>query len=247
MRPLAHEIVLPDQPLIDGPTALRPWRDEDIAAIVRACQDPEIARWTRVPEHYGEVDAQAYLLERDASLRAGATAPFAIVASDDLGRLFGSVSILRLAWEHLRGEVGYWLAAEARGAGHATRAVSLACRWAFDALGLERIDLLAAAGNRFLAACCRTCGLHSRGAAPGAHPGPERTRGHGRVRPVCRRSPAAPGFGRLALSGTCRRWLEPLRDGHGRLIGDLRVSVTDRCNFRCQYCMPAEGLPWLER
>jgi cyclic pyranopterin phosphate synthase len=41
--------------------------------------------------------------------------------------------------------------------------------------------------------------------------------------------------------------MEPLRDGHGRLIGDLRVSVTDRCNFRCQYCMPAEGLPWLQR
>jgi cyclic pyranopterin phosphate synthase len=40
---------------------------------------------------------------------------------------------------------------------------------------------------------------------------------------------------------------EPLRDGHGRLIGDLRLSVTDRCNFRCQYCMPAEGLPWLDR
>ena len=41
--------------------------------------------------------------------------------------------------------------------------------------------------------------------------------------------------------------LEPLIDGHGRRIADLRVSVTDRCNFRCQYCMPAEGLPWLER
>jgi cyclic pyranopterin phosphate synthase len=40
---------------------------------------------------------------------------------------------------------------------------------------------------------------------------------------------------------------EPLRDGHGRSIGDVRVSITDRCNFRCQYCMPAEGLPWLER
>ena len=40
---------------------------------------------------------------------------------------------------------------------------------------------------------------------------------------------------------------EPLKDGHGRLIGDLRVSVTDRCNFRCQYCMPVEGLPWLDR
>jgi sulfatase maturation enzyme AslB (radical SAM superfamily) len=36
---------------------------------------------------------------------------------------------------------------------------------------------------------------------------------------------------------------EPLMDGHGRHITDLRVPVTDRCNFRCQYCMPAEGLP----
>jgi cyclic pyranopterin phosphate synthase len=40
---------------------------------------------------------------------------------------------------------------------------------------------------------------------------------------------------------------EALIDGHGRAIGDVRVSVTDRCNFRCQYCMPAEGLPWLDR
>ena len=37
-----------------------------------------------------------------------------------------------------------------------------------------------------------------------------------------------------------------LHDGHGRRISDLRVSVTDRCNFRCQYCMPAEGIPWVE-
>jgi cyclic pyranopterin phosphate synthase len=31
------------------------------------------------------------------------------------------------------------------------------------------------------------------------------------------------------------------------LIGDLRVSVTDRCNFRCHYCMPADGMPWIDR
>ena len=40
---------------------------------------------------------------------------------------------------------------------------------------------------------------------------------------------------------------EALVDGHGRAIGDVRISVTDRCNFRCQYCMPAEGLPWLNK
>lgn len=36
-----------------------------------------------------------------------------------------------------------------------------------------------------------------------------------------------------------------LVDGHGRTARDLRVSLTDRCNLRCSYCMPAEGLPWL--
>ena len=41
--------------------------------------------------------------------------------------------------------------------------------------------------------------------------------------------------------------MEPLRDSWGREIKSLRVSVTDKCNFRCRYCMPAEGLEWLER
>jgi len=39
----------------------------------------------------------------------------------------------------------------------------------------------------------------------------------------------------------------PLVDGFGRVHRDLRISVTDRCNFRCTYCMPAEGMPWLPR
>src|SRR5918998_2164304 len=41
--------------------------------------------------------------------------------------------------------------------------------------------------------------------------------------------------------------MEPLVDPHGRTVRDLRISVTDRCNFRCRYCMPAEGLEWLPR
>ncbi len=39
----------------------------------------------------------------------------------------------------------------------------------------------------------------------------------------------------------------PLVDGFGRVHTDLRISVTDRCNFRCTYCMPADGLEWLPR
>jgi cyclic pyranopterin phosphate synthase len=38
-----------------------------------------------------------------------------------------------------------------------------------------------------------------------------------------------------------------LRDTFGRIADDLRISVTDRCNFRCIYCMPAAGLPWIPR
>ena len=39
----------------------------------------------------------------------------------------------------------------------------------------------------------------------------------------------------------------PLTDTFGRVADDLRISVTDRCNFRCTYCMPAEGLRWLPK
>lgn len=38
-----------------------------------------------------------------------------------------------------------------------------------------------------------------------------------------------------------------LKDSFGRVIDDLRISLTDRCNFRCIYCMPAEGLAWLPK
>ena len=38
-----------------------------------------------------------------------------------------------------------------------------------------------------------------------------------------------------------------LTDSYGRTAADLRVSLTDRCNLRCSYCMPAEGLNWLPK
>src|SRR5207245_11196457 len=54
-----------------------------------------------------------------------------------------------------------------------------------------------------------------------------------------RRSSDLPIIGHV---GTAR-----LRDSYGRVADDLRISITDRCNFRCIYCMPAEGLKWLAR
>jgi RimJ/RimL family protein N-acetyltransferase len=144
---VAGRVVLPAEPLVDGPTALRPWRDSDLQALVAACQDPEISRWTAVPYPYGESDARAYLLHRYDAVGAAAAAPFAIVAAGG-GELLGSIALNHLEWRHARSEVGYWLALEARGQGHATRAVRQICRWGFEALGLERVDLMAATTNQ---------------------------------------------------------------------------------------------------
>jgi RimJ/RimL family protein N-acetyltransferase len=140
-------IVLSAEPLRDGSTALRPWRDSDLPALVAACQDPEIARWTRVPSPYGEADARLYLQQRHDALHAGASAPYAVVDAAEDRQLLGSVSLMRFVWEHGRAEVGYWLAGEARGTGHAARAVRLISRWGFETLGLERIELLTATAN----------------------------------------------------------------------------------------------------
>lgn len=142
-----RRIVLPAEPLAQGSTALRGWRETDIGALVVACRDPEIVRWTRVPERYGETDARAFLLQRYDALHTGTAAPFAIVSVVEGHQLLGSISLMRFDWQHRRAEVGYWLRHEARGVGHATRAVGLICRWGFRALGLERIDLLAATDN----------------------------------------------------------------------------------------------------
>src|SRR5215475_7812547 len=69
-------------------------------------------------------------------------------------------------------------------------------------------------------------------------------------------APRAYGPVRNELSGCrdvrCTRYRRTMSDGalidtYGRTAVDLRVSLTDKCNLRCTYCMPAEGLDWLPR
>lgn len=51
----------------------------------------------------------------------------------------------------------------------------------------------------------------------------------------------------IAIACEMTKPLTALTDTYGRVADDLRISVTDRCNLRCMYCMPADGLPWLSR
>ena len=130
----------PERPLTDGVVALRAWREEDVPAVVRICQDPEIARFTRVPSPYTEEDARGFL-ERHEEEELG----FAIVDADDHDEVLGSIG-LRDAGEG-RGELGYLVAAQARGRGVASRAVRLLAELAVTEAGRARVQLYTRVDN----------------------------------------------------------------------------------------------------
>lgn len=125
--------------LTDGVVTLRPRRREDADAIVAACQDPEIPRWTRVPSPYTRAHAEEWLADDDPHTAS-------LLAVDADGRLLGSFSVMHIDRERGYGEIGYWVAAEARRRGVATRAVLLLRDWAVSE-GLRELEILVAPEN----------------------------------------------------------------------------------------------------
>ncbi|MEH1097754.1 GNAT family N-acetyltransferase [Micromonospora sp. CPCC 205561] len=126
---------------------LRPWRATDADAVHRACQDPDIQRWTTVPRPYRPEHAQAFVTEvAPADWAAGTGAPFA-VCDAATGELVGSCGLVSIDTVLRSGEVGYWTAPWARGAGVSVRATRAVARWAFDSLRLRRLIWQAEVGN----------------------------------------------------------------------------------------------------
>ncbi|HTN25531.1 MAG TPA: GNAT family N-acetyltransferase [Solirubrobacteraceae bacterium] len=156
MAPLAF----PDPPLTDGVIALRPFTEADNRAHVAICQDPDIARFTTVPSPYGEADARAYLQRVTDGLAAGTLVALAVVDAADPSILLGSVGLHAISPELGAAEVGYLIAAPARGRGYATRAVTLIVAWAFGTLGLERIELRAMEENAASRGVAARAGFH---------------------------------------------------------------------------------------
>ena len=128
--------------LSDGIISLRPLTEDDIPDIVVGVQDPLVVRWTTVPTPYADADAVAFVAERAGG--AGPTPTWAITVLPDR-RWCGTID---LRPDGAGGaELGYLLAPWARGDGHASRAMRLACAWGFSALGLDVITWLAYVGN----------------------------------------------------------------------------------------------------
>jgi RimJ/RimL family protein N-acetyltransferase len=137
---------------------LRPWRESDIPAIVEACQDPEIARWTNVPSPYGEQDAREFVAHgipgREDDLHR------AIVDADN-NAVLGSIGIWTV--QEGVGEIGYWVAAPARRRGVAVRAVRLLVACAFAAREYARIQLHTPPGNEASARVAERAGFTREG------------------------------------------------------------------------------------
>ncbi|MCW2666977.1 MAG: family N-acetyltransferase [Frankiales bacterium] len=128
-----------------GRLHLRPWQPEDAEAVLAACTDPDVQRWTTVPSPYTEVDARAWVEQIAPGLWAGGTgAPFAVLDATT-GALLASVGLHGI--DGGRAELGYWSAPEARGQGVVGEAVGAVSRWAFGALGLQRLSWEAEVGN----------------------------------------------------------------------------------------------------
>jgi RimJ/RimL family protein N-acetyltransferase len=132
--------------LSDGEIGVRPLAASDVPAIVAACQDPEIPRWTRVPSPYLREDAERFLAIAATEAAAGDGLALAVCDADD--RLIGTIGLMELDRERGYGEIGYWIAAAARGRGAAGRAVALVRDWAHAELGLSTLEILAHRDNR---------------------------------------------------------------------------------------------------
>lgn len=123
--------------LEDEAILLRPFEQSDVPAIVAACQDPEIPRWTSVPSPYTEADAHAWLESTEEKT-------FAVVDRSS-GELLGSMGV-RFLGDGIA-EVGYWIAKGARGRGVATRALVLVAGWVFENDEVGRFQLRAETEN----------------------------------------------------------------------------------------------------
>lgn len=136
---MSERIELPHTPLRGGGVALRTWREDDVAAIAEMSRDPDTVRYTSVPEAFDEDDARIWLALQPARLAAGDGVAFAVTEPPD-DRPLGAIGVRVL---HGRGiaEVGYHVAAAARGRGLATAALRLVSRWAFQSLPIGRLQL----------------------------------------------------------------------------------------------------------
>ena len=135
--------------LIEGPLLIRPYREEDAGALYEAVRESlsEVSRWLPwCHENYSIEESREFIGSRAEASQGGEWYSFAVFKEDG-GRFLGGVGINFINRVHQMGNLGYWVRTSAAGSGIATKATRLVARFAFEQLGLQRIEIVAAVGN----------------------------------------------------------------------------------------------------
>ncbi len=146
--------------LTAGAVRLRPWRPDDVDAVFAACQDAEIQRWTQVPVPYRHEHAESFVAENAARTWAAGGAAFAVEPIGG-GALAGAMTLFPP--REGVGAGGYWTVAEHRGRGRTAEALRLLCAWAFDELGLRRMELVVDPANTGSRRVAESAGFRAEG------------------------------------------------------------------------------------
>ncbi|MEU9190632.1 GNAT family N-acetyltransferase [Streptomyces sp. NPDC048484] len=150
---------------------LRPWDPdalEDVQAWLRGCADPEFQRWNTPLRPVDNVsDAQESLRARAKAAQDAVGASFCVTDATN-GVPLGHIGVNEIDHVVRVARVGYWVLPDARGRQVATRALALASRWAFEELGLHRLELAHALGHEASCRVADRCGFPYEGTLRGA-------------------------------------------------------------------------------
>jgi len=129
----------PSTPLADDAIRLVPMEARHVPGFEALLEDDDVRRHTRVPSEPPPGYGKTWLGRYEQGWRDGSRAGFAIESRE--GEFLGLGMIVQVDWEGRQGEIGYVVGRAARGRGFATRTLRLLTDWAFEELGLERIEL----------------------------------------------------------------------------------------------------------
>ena len=140
---------------------LRPWGagEHDPEALAAAWADPDVTRWTQVPEDHDADAARTWIRGEEERRARGLAMDLVIAELGEPRRIHGEVGLAVVDADRRWAELGYWLAADSRGAGRARGAVAVFVEWALRELPVDRIFARVHPDNPAAAAVAEAAGL----------------------------------------------------------------------------------------
>jgi RimJ/RimL family protein N-acetyltransferase len=163
-----NHLAPPEPPLADDAIRLEPLGAAQLPDFLPLIQDEAVKQFTLVPTEADEAFIRGWLAHYEAGWGEGSRAGFWIAGAGD-GAFLGFAAIVHLDLDAREGEIGYMVAPAARGRGASGRAVELLTGWAFDELGLQRLELRIDVTNRASERVAERAGYRREGVLRSVH------------------------------------------------------------------------------